>query len=251
MCLLSQAGQGLTLWSGCPQTCQSLATASCAGIVGMSAMPSSWWLFYIIALLCFAKEMHAWSRKMVQWAKTLVSRPDDWSSSPGFTKWEESPGSQELSSEPYILALACVCPHLHVSTHINLKCFGQTFLGDVWRPWKANVADLHYCPSERTSYLESTRLQRVPLSKHLKTSFCQLSILGLRITVSNVPILNNTVLSPKTRGKQCWLSMCKALGSRSLHKIQAEKLYCLRMFTLALFKIPWKHPNFTPSAIWG
>lgn len=59
MCLLPQAARGLTLWSGCPQTCQSLATASCAGTVGMSAMPSSWWLFYIIALLCFAKEMHA------------------------------------------------------------------------------------------------------------------------------------------------------------------------------------------------
>lgn len=250
MCLLSQAAQGLTPRSGCPQTCQSLATASCAGTVGMSAMPSSWWLFYIIALLrkCmrdlarwFSGQRHSWAGLMTG-AQALVSqngRREDWLSRAVFWTTHSCFG------------MCTPSPHLHVSTHINLKCFGQTFLGDVWRPWKANVADLHYCPSERTSYLESTRLQRVPLSKHLKTSFCQLSIVGLRITVSNVPVLNNTVLSPKTRGKQCWPSTCKALGSRSLHKIQAENLYCLRMFTLALSKIPWKHPNFSPSAIWG
>lgn len=221
-------------------------------------MPSSWWLFYIIALLCFAKEMHAdlarwFSGQRHSWAglmtgaQALVSqngRRENWLSRAAFWTTHSCFGMCAPT-------LACERPHLHVSTHTNLKCFVQTFLGDVWRPWKANVADLHYCPSERTSYSESTRLQRVPLSKHLKTSFCQLSNLGLRITVSNVPILNNTVLSPKTRGKQCWPSMYKALGSRSLHKIQAEKLYCLRMFTLALFKIPWKHPNFSPSAIWG
>jgi hypothetical protein len=47
------------------------------------------------------------SGKMVQWAETLVSRPDDWTSNPGFTKQGERTGSQELSPDPFLLWHVC------------------------------------------------------------------------------------------------------------------------------------------------
>lgn len=78
------AGPHPAVWlsSNLPISCHSLLCWDCRHECHAQ-------LLVTVLHYCFAKEMHAWSRKMVQWAKTLVSRTDDWGSSPGFTKWEE------------------------------------------------------------------------------------------------------------------------------------------------------------------
>lgn len=161
MCLLSQAGLGLTMWSGCPQTCQSLTTASCAGIVGMSCHAQ---LLVTVLHYCFVllrkcrPDLARWfSGQRQSWAGLMTGVQALVSQNGRTENWLSRAVLWTIHSCFGMCAPTLACEYTHIHS-INLKCFRQTFLGDVWRPWKANVADLHYSSSERTSYLKSTRL---------------------------------------------------------------------------------------------
>lgn len=161
--MCSQTGSSTSGWAGpyhcvlwlssnLPLSCHSSCVLALQAWV---AMPSSWDCFSL--LFCFVKEMHERI-----WQDGSVGRDTHeqawWLEfNPWFRKWEERTGSQELPN--WIIHF---CSGMWAHTH-TLPTFIM-FLSDVCRLWKANVDDVHYCSSERTSCLESARSQRVSLS---------------------------------------------------------------------------------------